>query len=418
MTHVLHVTDNYPPAGGGLERAVSTMATAWQAAGHQAEVATLSRADAPAEEVLDGIPVHRLDGYVRHLRRFAADPGHQYHPTFRDPRLTRRLQELVDSTQPDIVHAHGWILYSALRLRLPPGTALVLSLHDFSLVCANKTLLRKGRVCDGPDPLKCLSCSLTSYGPVRGVPLAAGLLLHTKASPKIDKVIANSRYVARISATAAGIDPDSVGVVPVSGELGSTDEAVDRPRFLPEGRFILFVGAMGPHKGLDLLLDAHQALSQPLPLVVLGYPRADSPDCDRPGVTVVTDVPHHQVLASMSAATVGVVPSVCAEAFGLVAVEGMSRGTPMIVSAVGGLQEVVENELSGLIVPPGDRRALTSALERLVADESLAARLGNGARLRAQDYTMTAALPRLSAYYAEALSSAAARRPSSSSSPR
>jgi glycosyltransferase involved in cell wall biosynthesis len=240
-------------------------------------------------------------------------------------------------------------------------------------------------------------------------------MFRNEAYCKVDKFIANSQYVARVSAMAAGIDPDAVGVVspPVNVESGFTNEVMDRPRFLPEGRFILFVGAMGPHKGLDVLLDAHQALSEPLPLVILGYPRADSPDCNRPGVTVVTDVPHNQVLASMSAATIGVVPSVCAEAFGRVAVEAMSRGTPMIVSAVGGLQEVVQNELSGLIVPPGDRPALTSALERLIADESLIARLGTEARLRAQDYTVAAATSRLSKYYAEALLSAAARETSS-----
>lgn len=400
---VLHVTDNYHPARGGLESAVSTLAAALAVRNHEVWVATLSRSDAPPYECIDGVGVHRLTGWIERARRFAADAGHQYHPTFRDPGLVRSLQELVDRFQPHVVHVHGWILYSTLPLRLPARTALVVSLHDFSLVCAKKTLLRGGRVCEGPSLRSCVPCASATYGASKGVPTALGLLGKRNAHQGVHQYIANSSYVAATTAATSGISRERIAVVPSPVPDSVLATGGVRPAFLPEGEFILFVGAMGTHKGLDVLLDAHQRLSRGLPMVILGLPRADSPNCDRPGVLLVENAPHEVVMASWRAATVGVVPSVCAEAFGLVAVEGMAAGTPMVVSAVGGLQEVVEPEVTGLVVPPGSRDALRSAIDRLISDPALRIAMGKEGRVRAQRYTVSEVVPQFEDRYREAL---------------
>jgi glycosyltransferase involved in cell wall biosynthesis len=402
---ILHVTDNYLPARGGLERTVSTIAQGQAAAGHEVAVATLSRVDAPASEVLGGVEVHRLDGWIRHLRRFAADPGHQYHPTFADPRLVAALQKLVDRFAPDVVHAHGWMLYSIARVRRAPGTALVVGLHDFSLICANKALLRAGAVCEGPELFRCLRCSVATYGAAKGAPLALGLAGQRGVHERVDLFVANSSYVADVSASGSGIPRERIVVVPVPlphDVAAAAASDVPRPSFLPDGDFVLFVGALGRHKGLDVLLEAHARLDPPVPLVILGIPRRDSPSCDRPGVLVRRDVPHEQVMACWRAAAVGAAPSVCAEAFGLVALEGMAAGTPMVVSAVGGLQEVVEPGVSGLVVPPGDPAALATALRRLLDDPELRASMGTAGIRRARNYGLSAMLPELQQCYAEA----------------
>jgi glycosyltransferase involved in cell wall biosynthesis len=348
------------------------------------------------------VEVHRLDGWVSHLRRFAAGPEHQYHPTFRDPRLVARLTALIDRLRPDVIHAHGWMLYSVLPVRLPAGTALVVGLHDFSAICNNKTLLRKGVVCDGPAPVKCTLCAAHTYGPVKGVPLAVGLLGKSAPHRRVHRFIANSRYVADVTAAWSGVPPDRFDVVPppVADDIVTADRP--RPPFLPSGDFILFAGAMGPHKGLGVLLDAHAMLSARVPLVILGVPRADSPDCDRPNVTVRRNVAHADVLASWGAATVGAVPSICAEAFGLSAVEGMAGGTAMVVSAVGGLQEVVEAGVTGLVVPPGDTRALASGLDELLRDPARRAVMAAAGRESVLQYTVSAVLPQVERVYAHA----------------
>lgn len=401
---ILHVTDNYPPARGGLERTISTIAQAQAANGHEVAVATLSRPDSPDAEAVAGVQVHRLDGWIKHLRRFAADTGHQYHPTFHDPRLVRALQRLVDTLAPDVVHVCGWIFYSVARLRLPTATALVLGLHDFSLICANKTLLRDGAVCHRAGVAACVRCSLGTYGAVKAVPLVLGLTSRGAVYERVHLFVANSGYVADISALGSGVARERFTVVasPLA-DHEALDGAGVRPAFLPDGDFVLFVGAMGRHKGLDVLLEAHAKLSSPVPLVILGIPRRDSPPCDRPGVIVQQNVPHDEVMACWRAAAVGVVPSVCAEAFGRVAVEGMAAGTPMVVSAVGGLQEVVEQGVTGLIVPPGSPGVLARALDTVLGDRGLRASMGSAGKVRARRYLLSTVLPEFQECYERAL---------------
>ena len=75
-----------------------------------------------------------------------------------------------------------------------------------------------------------------------------------------------------------------------------------------------------------------------------------------------------------------VIPSTVSEGLPLVALEGMQWGVPVIGSAVGGITEIVQEGVNGLLVPPGDDERLASSLGRLLADPELRARLGAGAR--------------------------------------
>jgi glycosyltransferase involved in cell wall biosynthesis len=107
-------------------------------------------------------------------------------------------------------------------------------------------------------------------------------------------------------------------------------------------------------------------------------------------------------MASWQHATIGVVPSVWPEPFGQVAVECQSVGTPVIVSATGGLTDIVTTDVSGLVVAPGDAPALAAAIDRLAADPDLRTRLGETGRLQAREFTMTALLPQLEKVYVQA----------------
>ena len=75
------------------------------------------------------------------------------------------------------------------------------------------------------------------------------------------------------------------------------------------------------------------------------------------------------------------------EPFGLVLVEAMALGKPLVATALGGPVEIVEEGVSGLLVPPGDEKALAEAIGRLLSDEALAARLADGAGRRAYEFT-------------------------------
>ena len=136
---------------------------------------------------------------------------------------------------------------------------------------------------------------------------------------------------------------------------------------------VLFVGRLSEEKGVLELVEA----SRGLPLVVVG----DGPLRER-----VTDavgfVPPDEVGAYLDRAAVVVCPS-RREGYGVVAREAMAHGRPVVATAVGGLAEAVIDGETGLLVEPGDAGALRSALDRLLGDAELRARLGTAGRERA-----------------------------------
>jgi glycosyltransferase involved in cell wall biosynthesis len=382
-----------------LERVVELLSKELVALGHPTTVATLSRPDAPTREQVDGVDIRRLDGYTRHLRRFASDPGHFFHPTFPDPELVRRLQELVAEVRPDVIHAHGWILNSCLSLRLDPSTALVTTLHDYGLVCAKKTLIQGEHldtVCGGPRLSRCISCATDYYGGLKGPALALGVH-HSRARLERVSMFMPISSIVR-STSLAGTPPEKICQIPsfVADRVFDDAEHGTRPAFLPAEPFVLFVGALGEHKGLGLLAEAHRRMRVAVPLVVIGSMRSDTPEWtgtyERP-VLVRTDVPHRDIMACFAAAAVAVVPSRWQEPLGLVAIEAMAAGTPVVVTRVGALPEVVSHERTGLVVEPGDAGALADALDQVVGDPVLQRDYGNAGRARARSYAASVIVP-------------------------
>ena len=65
---------------------------------------------------------------------------------------------IILDEQPEIIHAHNWIVHSFTPLKTWSKAKLVMSLHDYSLVCVQKRLIHQEARCSGPDPTKCLSC--------------------------------------------------------------------------------------------------------------------------------------------------------------------------------------------------------------------------------------------------------------------
>ena len=91
-----------------------------------------------------------------------------------DPEASFALRRIFERERPDVVHAHNWLLYSLLPLHVVTKFPFVVSLHDYSIVCATKRLMRNGVcVCEGPAPVKCLTCASRRYGAVKGAAIAA-----------------------------------------------------------------------------------------------------------------------------------------------------------------------------------------------------------------------------------------------------
>lgn len=396
---ILQVTDFYPPVVGGLERHVQTLSRALTRRGHEVAVATL-KIPGTREIERDGeVEVRRLSGWNRALTRLYQSRGRPFHPTAPDPGVVRGLRGLIAEHRPDVIHARGWMTYSSLAVRRRQATPVVVTLHDYSLVCPKKTLLRHGAPCDGPHYGKCIRCASDQYGAPKSVAITTGRELSRGLHASADRYIAISNSVRAASLRDAFGTP--VEVIPsfIPDDSEALAARGPRPDFAPRGDYLMFVGSGSEHKGLPVLLDARRRLDPRPELLVIAPRDAEIPDGLDDAVTVARDVPHAEVMAAWAHCAVGIVPSVWREPFGQVAVEAMAAGRPVVVSGDGGLADTVIDGESGVHARPGDPAALAAATGRLLGDPGLRERMGGAARLRARQFTVSAVVERIEEVY-------------------
>ncbi len=218
-----------------------------------------------------------------------------------------------------------------------------------------------------------------------------------------DAVIAYGEHVRRFVASMRGRD-DDVFIAPQTAEPGlfgrhvSADE-LERFRArhgIGADPIVLYVGRLVPEKGIPVLLDAWRRVRSEATLVVVG----DGPLAPRAGATagvrVLGPIPRPELPVAYAAAELAVLPSVPTprfrEPWGLVCNEAMLQGRPVIATdavgaAAGGL---VRDGQTGLVVRAGDAVALAWAIDRLLGDPALRARLGAAARAAVAPYTYEA----------------------------
>ncbi len=239
--------------------------------------------------------------------------------------------------------------------------------------------------------------------------------IERRAVRESDALVAASEIEASELMQLYGADPGKICVVPCGVDVDAfrpvrqidAREALGRDRC---ERLVLFVGRIEQIKGIDVLLEAMGDLFRRRPdlrhevcLVVVGGaldPNDDAPELEKledlrrlvhehrleDNVDFVGSVDQKRLALWYDAADVCAVPSLT-ESFGLVALEAMASGTPVVATRVGGLQTVVEDGQSGLLVPASDHQALAEAMERVLTDHRLRMHLAHGARDRAERFT-------------------------------
>ncbi len=182
----------------------------------------------------------------------------------------------------------------------------------------------------------------------------------------------------------------------------------------PDEPVVLFVGRIEPLKGIDVLLRAAASLEGPYRLLVVGGDAKDSERTDElrslaaelgieSNVTFRDAVPHDELPAYYNAADVCAVPSYY-ESFGLVAVEAMACGVPVVASRVGGLKETVKDGRTGYLVPWRCAEPFSERLDLLLRNEPLRRSLGREARAAAERYRWSAVAARVEDVYHELVS--------------
>lgn len=210
------------------------------------------------------------------------------------------------------------------------------------------------------------------------------------------RVIAVSQHTADHLVKAEGAQPDKIRVVHNGIDFArvqiSSPEAPERIRAeldLAGRRVALIAARLHPEKGYEHLLRAVPAVAAEVPDFMLLVAGAGPFEAQYRALSAALgcgeavrflgfrrDLPD-----LMAACDVLVLPSL-AEAFGLVAAEAVYLGVPIVASRVGGIPEIVDDEVDGLLVPPGDHGALAGALVRVLTDRELRCRLAGAGRER------------------------------------
>jgi len=413
--HILIVTDSYPPLIGGATRAAQQLGHHLVQRGHRVSVATAWQHALPEQENDAEIQVFRIRDLTSRMPWLSADPHRHTPPPFPDPEAVWRFRRLLHQIRPDIVYAYGWLTYSCTAALLGTRTPLIIAARDYGNICALRTLVRHGQICDGPMPRKCLECATSFYGVPKGIVAVAGVLGgRTLLRRKMRALQSCSgfvqglmhRYLLARHSGGKQSNQDEIPdrVIPDFREdtdEGPPDEAILNR--LPAEPFILFVGALRLIKGLEPLIAAYNSLDTPPPLVLIGTRSPDTPHTFPRGVTVLYDVPHATVMAAWKRALFGVAPSLLPEPLGNVIHEGMSKGKAMIGTTPGGHAEMITEGVNGLLVPAGDADALAAAMQRLLVDPTLRVQLGDAARVRARRFTATVVMPEFEALFDEVM---------------
>jgi D-inositol-3-phosphate glycosyltransferase len=251
------------------------------------------------------------------------------------------------------------------------------------------------------------SLGAIKYQSISTIPLIAKtrLSVEKKCLETVDRVVATSpqeeAHMRSLVSTKGNVD-----IIPCGTDtraFGTVDRLTARQQLgiAPEEKVVLYVGRFDPRKGIETLVRAigrAELRDHPgLKLMIAGGSRPGEKDgfereriegiVAELGLSDRTVFPgrldHTQLPAYYAAADVCVVPSHY-EPFGLVAIEAMASGTPVVASDVGGLQYTVVPEETGLLAPPQDEAAFAAAIARILTNPSWQKQLGEASRKRVQ----------------------------------
>jgi glycosyltransferase involved in cell wall biosynthesis len=209
---------------------------------------------------------------------------------------------------------------------------------------------------------------------------------------RADATRAVSTFTSQIVMQARGVPPTTTFLA-----YSDLSAFADAPRVpIPEAQTIVFVGSLEVYKNIDGLAAAWRRLVRELPeahLFVVGKGSrrhvVDALVRDLPGrVTHDVELPPNEVAARMDGARALVLPSY-PEGLGRVVLEAFARGRGVVATDAGGIPDMVDDGVQGLLFPPGDTDALVAALRRVLVDRALAERLGAAALETYADWHQT-----------------------------
>lgn len=280
-----------------------------------------------------------------------------------------KFARLLDATKPDLIHAHNIyhqlspsILAEAKKRQIP----VIMTLHDYKLACPNYLMFTHGKQCQRclkGNYFNCISHNCY-YSYARSSLAALESFLHNKVwhayRDNIDLFIAPSDYLKQIM-VKAGWNADKITVL-----INPAPEYSQNS----DGKRLLYLGRLAVEKGVDVLLQALRLTDERLDIAGTG-PEEENLKQLVTKLDLKDRVVFHGQLAGENLeklkreAKAIILPSIWAENMPLVLLESLAYGKLIIASNTGGTPELIEDNVTGFLFPPGNARALAQKIKDL-----------------------------------------------------
>jgi glycosyltransferase involved in cell wall biosynthesis len=388
---ILHLLHQYLPDHiGGVELYTNWLAAAQQGQGQTVHL--FHRRSNPAtnlqQRVDNGVTI-----WAGSNGRFT--PTNRFTTTFHNPALHKQFSQVLDQTQPDIVHIQHLMglplsLVAQLQARRIP---YVVTLWDFWWVCANAQLLTNysEELCAGPQAyLNCARCALARAGfpqfppaqPLLAAPLAWRVHKLHQVLAKAARVIVPAAFVQNWYANY-GLNMANMTILPPGLDYPPDIDMLRQVNGNGQERPLRFgyIGGLSTQKGVHIPLQAFRQLPPTAEFWIAGDPTFDPTYVQQlqrlatPQVHFLGRLNRQAIWHMLAQIDLLIVPSLWYETFAFVISEAFAAGVPVVASDLGVMAERVRHNVDGLLVPPGDVKSMTAALYRFQAEPDLHRRL-------------------------------------------
>jgi len=328
---------------------------------------------------------------------------------FRDAK--RYLQDIINLESPDLIHVHNFPCIEVLddvEIDIP----IVRTIHSYENLCENhKKQLPDGSICPHPMGDACREyCGFDKSFKATRVRAENRLM-----KSRVSRLIAVSSYLREVL-LANGFPADKTTVLPNFMRLDF------KPADVLEENIVLYVGRLTPEKGLQELIESLKLTTVPVKLLIVGRDGAmGHSDVHRQVVQRAADagieievqgwLVGDELRRAYSRAAVVAFSSIWPEPFGLVGIEAMTAGKPVVAFDSGGVRQWLHHERTGFVVPHGDVAGFARRIDQLMRDEMLRALMGTTARATARGrFSPEAHIRTLLGIYTEVLNESSADR--------
>ena len=349
---ILFIHTKYLQSAGGEDTAVQAESEQMRSKGHDVRVHFFDNAS-----VATGIKGKLKAGvYAIYNRKSAAE-----------------IKKVINDFKPDVVHVHNFffaaspsVLMQVHKLRIP----LVVTIHNYRLVCANALLLRDGNICE-----LCVSHDFPWYGvkykcyhdsAVQSAAIGAMAAVH--------KWLGTWKNVVDAYITPSGFAKNKL--VHSSFNV-SAEKILVKPNFIrdpgmadPPARkdFFLFVGRLSPEKGVNVVLKAWEFLKDQKLVIVGDGPEREKLTSEYGELNNIRFAGHQsneQVIALMKECRALIFPSIWYEGLPVTLIEAFATGTPVIASDLGAMSEMITNNKNGLLFDARNSQKLAESVRNI-----------------------------------------------------